>query len=373
MADWHEQLQAARKRAGISRDALAACADLSVESIRSYEIGRRHPSRDYLVKLLTCMHADELSRNHILVGAGYASDAPVPRLREPNIPTREAVRIVRARTLPTFLLDVRLEIVAMNDTARLLIGLPDAEGARAPRRSLLTFTTRRAIATRAVNWEELIATVISSFKAAVPEEPSVETPGPYLSQLLQEICGGDPLLVKRFFKLWEATPAFRGRLTGYSYQSAWKTRAGTHLLQLPGELPEHGAGALRPHVDPRRREVPCSPRAVRRHAPRRAALSEADDPQTPGYPPPLTRRRATNHPAPSTTIAAPATAPMPPHGVPPEDAVAAAGAGSSGSAGSTAIPPTFVAAVAVGVAVAVLGRRRRGRRAEAYVTVPGVP
>src|SRR4029079_12956032 len=102
MADWNLQLQAVRKRAGMSRALLARRAGISAESLRSYEMSRRHPGRDCLARLLACLGADELSRNLIFAGPGYAPDAPVPRVREPSLSLREAARLVRARTLPTF-------------------------------------------------------------------------------------------------------------------------------------------------------------------------------------------------------------------------------------------------------------------------------
>ena len=228
MPDWNTKLREARERLGLSRVALAERSWISAESLRSYELGRRRPTREHLSHLLTCMKMDVPSRNFLLANAGFAPETPVDRFPEPNIPLKEAVQMVRRRPWPTFLLNQRAEVLALSGPAGPLVGVSD-EGLKllGRRRSILTATTRRAIVSQSENWDQLVVGIIASFKGGVPEEPSLDEPGPYLAAVLKQICAGDPALVVRFTKLWETTPPFRGRMTGLVYPTVWRTAVGT--------------------------------------------------------------------------------------------------------------------------------------------------
>ena len=225
METWNAELRAVRESRGISREELADRCGLSVNSLRSYELGRRRPTREHLSRILKCLKLDGPPRNLILVRAGFASDAPVERFPEPSIPTKEAVQLIRQRPWPAFLLNAQAEILAVSGAAWRLLGVPDRELSR--RRSVLTLATRSAIATRAENWDELVSGMIQFFKAAVPEEASLDTPGPYLASILKQLTRGDAALMERFVELWKNTPPFRGRMTGLMYRCLWKAPSGT--------------------------------------------------------------------------------------------------------------------------------------------------
>ena len=132
--------------------------------------------------------------------------------------------MVRERPWPVFLLNSTTDVLAVSGIAWRLFGLPDRE--LSGRRSALTLATRRAIATRVGNWDQQVTGMISAFKAGVPEEPSLDEPGPRLRDVLRHVTGGDPAMVKRFTELWKTTPPFQGRMTGLMYASTWKTPAG---------------------------------------------------------------------------------------------------------------------------------------------------
>lgn len=229
---WNAELRAARESRGLSREELADLADLSFDSLRSYELGRRRPTRAHLSRLLKHLKLDAPARNRILVDAGFASDAPLERFPEPNIPMKEAVRLVRDRPWPAFLLNRRAEVLAISGPAERLLGVSD-EGLQlfGRRRSILTATTRRVLASHVENWSDAVPGMIALFKSAVPEEPSLDAPGPYLKAVLNQVTAGDPVLIARFTKLWETTPPFRGRMTGLVYPTTWNTAAGKIRLR----------------------------------------------------------------------------------------------------------------------------------------------
>lgn len=225
MAEWNTQLRMLRERRSLSRLQVAQRARMSESSIRSYEDGRRRPTRPKLSRLLHVLGADNASRNAVLTDAGFAPATPVGRYAEPNIPEKETIRLIRERPWPAFLLNPRAEVLAVSRAAQRLLSLSDRDVAG--RRSVLTATTRRAIAAQVENWDEQIAGMIALFKAGVPEEPSLDAPGPYLRAILKQLTAGDPALRQRFVELWEATPAFHGRVTGLMYRSVWSGAAGT--------------------------------------------------------------------------------------------------------------------------------------------------
>jgi transcriptional regulator with XRE-family HTH domain len=227
MPDWNAQLRAARESLGISRQSLADLSGQSFESLRSYELGRRRPTREHLLSLLKSMKLDQPSRNLILTSAGFATEGPVERFPEPNVPTNEASELVRGRPLPTFLLNQRAEVLALSNSAWRLVELPDLESNPTARRSVLTVATRRALASRAENWDEIVTGMIQVFKVGVPEEPDLDAPGLYLKAILKQLTAGDAALATRFVELWQTAPAFEGRLTGLMYPCVWKAPVGT--------------------------------------------------------------------------------------------------------------------------------------------------
>jgi len=72
MADWNTQLREARRSLGLSHEELAKRAGMSAASLRAYELGRRHPTREHLSSLLRAMKFDLRSRNEALISGGFA-------------------------------------------------------------------------------------------------------------------------------------------------------------------------------------------------------------------------------------------------------------------------------------------------------------
>ena len=226
MDAWYDLLRRVRERRGMSRQELAERCGLSTHSLRSYELGRRRPTRGHLLDLLKCLKAGERSRNIILAGAGLAPDAPVERFREPNVPLKEAVQLIRRRPLPAFLLDDRAEIIAISGAAWRLLDLPQYEH-RPPRRpGALSELTFRVAASRVVNWDVVMGQTIQFFKAGLPDDTTAMASGSLANRTLMRVAAGDPKLMSRFADLWQRTPPFRGRMTGHMFPSIWRFPGG---------------------------------------------------------------------------------------------------------------------------------------------------
>lgn len=224
MVGWNLQLRELRRGRNWTPADLSLCSGVSRESIRSYEMGRRHPSRQHLYRLLDCLTADPSSRRAILSDAGFAVGADRRATFEPSVPEKEAIDLLRRRTWPAFLVNHRAEVLAVNEVAEKFLGLPPPR-ARAPRPSILTFATRQAIARRCLNWDMAIIVMIRGFKAGNPQEESVDAPSPSFSRLLDAVCAGDPALVAKFFELWAKMPAWKGPFAGVVYETVWKAGA----------------------------------------------------------------------------------------------------------------------------------------------------
>jgi hypothetical protein len=173
-----------------------------------------------LSQLMECLEADQPTRNVVLADAGFAPDIEVGRYAERGLTRREAGLIVRRRRWPTLLVG-GVNVLAANEVARQLLELP-MDGSRARRPDTLTAGTRRAIGRRCENWDELVAGTIGAFKAAEPDEASLEAPSPAFAPLFTAYCVGNPVLLERFALLWATTPAFEPTYAGRSYEVIWR-------------------------------------------------------------------------------------------------------------------------------------------------------
>ena len=229
MESWNIELRALRENRGMSREELARRCGFSADSLRSYELGRRRPTRARLIDLLKCLEAGERERNAIVAGAGLLPEAPIDRFREPNVPLKEAIALIRRRPLPAFLLNERAEVLAVSEAAWRLLGMRE-RGQRPRRRSALSGIAFHLAASRLVNWDEMMRELIQIFKAGLAGDPSIDVAGPPISTTVKKLAADDPARWARFVALWEKTPPFRGRMTGHMYNCVWRGEGGTIRL-----------------------------------------------------------------------------------------------------------------------------------------------
>ena len=81
----------ARRTAGYTQEAAAEMMNLSVESLRAYETGRRIPAGDVVLQMVICYNAQRLAVQH-LQETSILFNSVVPRLEERNV-LETAVRI----------------------------------------------------------------------------------------------------------------------------------------------------------------------------------------------------------------------------------------------------------------------------------------
>ena len=95
----------ARRAAGYTQEAAAEMMNLSVESLRAYETGRRIPAGDVVLQMVFCYNAQRLAVQH-LQETSVLFNSVVPRLEERSM-LEVAVRIYNR--LRSFQEDNRLE------------------------------------------------------------------------------------------------------------------------------------------------------------------------------------------------------------------------------------------------------------------------
>jgi len=227
MATWNEELRRLRRGRNRSAAELSSACGLSQGSIRSYELGRRHPTREHLSRLLDCLEADAPTRIAILAGAGFSATPDREKNVEQSVSETDAIPLLGRRPWPAFLVNHRADVVAVNQVAERFLELQPTRPGRPP--NVLTWVTRRALATRCVNWDATVTVMIRGFKAGNPQLESLDAPSASFAPLVDAVCAGDPVLVARFSELWEALPAWRGPFAGVVFETMWRAKRGERI------------------------------------------------------------------------------------------------------------------------------------------------
>lgn len=220
MADWNTQLREARRNLGLTHEELAKRAGMSAASLRAYELGRRHPTREHLSSLLRALRFDLRSRNAALISGGFAPEsveAPAGALSR-----REAARLIRARPWPSFVINELMETVAGNRPGLLLTGLTRKRMADRVERNSLVIASRAFSAPSADqlrDWGAVASLAIARAKAS--GIGSLEAPDAYFAAVLERVARGDPKLIRELTLLWDATPPLMAQTPAWSYAGDW--------------------------------------------------------------------------------------------------------------------------------------------------------
>ncbi len=228
MADWTTQLREARRDLGLSHEELAERAGMSAASLKAYELGRRHPTREHLCRLLRALRFDLRSRNEALISSGFAPEsveAPAGSLSR-----REAARLVNARPWPSFVVNEMMEIIAGNRIGLLLAGLNRQRMADRVERNVLVIASRIVSSPsneQVRDWGVAARLAIARVKAA--GIASLDAPDAYFAAVLERIARGDARLVRELTLLWDATPAHMPETVAWDYPADWTLPAGESM------------------------------------------------------------------------------------------------------------------------------------------------
>lgn len=218
-------LYEARVRLGLSQADLAARSHVSLPSVKSYEQGKRHPSRPYLTAMLDALRVDRSERNAIMKLAGYATDGLElgPWLRDGFMFTLdEACDHVMSCPWPAFVASEFMEVFAANDIAMALWDADiEEEFPDKLARNVINFASDPRFVERVVNLEEAFTVIASAFKGH-PRGPEVlDDPSPHFAAVLERFRAGDARYIQAFTKAWEAAEPVAPRVR-WEYPLVWR-------------------------------------------------------------------------------------------------------------------------------------------------------
>lgn len=223
-SDWPQALLSARKALRLTRPELGRLARVSPSTIKAYEYGIRQPTRIYLCAILDALRVERLTRNEILVMAGFAPDGDeLGASRTPHYmySVVAAAQHVAGMPWPAFVLNDNTEVVACNRLTELLWGIElEREFPNPLDRSLVSVASNPRFADRVENWEEMVGVGISVFKGHHLGPEQLDHASPYFSQVLERFLAGDQKYTSRLLSLWQET-APREPKVRWEYEVQW--------------------------------------------------------------------------------------------------------------------------------------------------------
>jgi len=203
---WYHQLRVLRETAGLTQDALAGRAAVSSASIRSYETGRRHPTRETLAAILKSLAVEPIRRIQILEGAGFSAEPGVVGIAPsgPDYSLEEAIAEINRYPWPAHLNNEMFEVLDANPLMQAVWGVDFAsEREGSIERSFVVAMSDPRFADHILNWDETMLLIARMLKGSHSESGiDDDGPNPYLASIAQQFLMGDPGYVQRFLKIW---------------------------------------------------------------------------------------------------------------------------------------------------------------------------
>ncbi len=182
----------------MSREEVARGCGLSLDTVHSYELGRRGPHRETLAAMVSALNLNRRDSNAILRSAGFIADQTVALADLQNL-----VESCERVPWPQMIQTDDLHILYVNKLMTKLSGrdllrtLPTVE-----RHGFVVLAHGLPLGHLA-NWEENVAFSIAQWKRAVGYE--MPSDRPWMPSLTERLARLGKL--SRFLELWERTPA----------------------------------------------------------------------------------------------------------------------------------------------------------------------
>ncbi len=227
-------LREERLRLHLTQQQLAAAAHLSTETIHKYERGTRTPGREGLFRILEALQVPQVRAREILGDAGFA---PIERLfaqsANPDyfFTLAQAAAYVETVPWPRFVVNNVMEIVVANRAARLLwdVDFETEYAARSrPQLHFLALMVEPRFASRIVNFDECLATVVAILKGVPRGGAALENPGPWVQSVLGQFAANDPEALVRLLHAWEVAPAATAKVH-WNYRIVWRDPVGGEI------------------------------------------------------------------------------------------------------------------------------------------------
>ena len=197
-----ELLRTLRQRAGLTQAQLAAAAELSADSIASYEEGRRRPDARGVERLGGGLALGNGEYNDLRVAAGLR---PMPSgleaaLRKFRAPAETLWDEVQESPWVTLVLNERREIVAWNGLAN-SVSDRDLGELDQFHRSVFRMAATDHYERHLVNWDQLIGRLIALFRQEGSDLAQQEVAA-FVEAVVASITKEDPRFLPRIFDLF---------------------------------------------------------------------------------------------------------------------------------------------------------------------------
>jgi transcriptional regulator with XRE-family HTH domain len=223
---WRSRLRATRERLGVSRAELARRSGVPADTLRRWEDGTRNPRHASLRAVLDALDCPSAEANALLAEAGFPPARTLfPGDRFPNYyyTAGELQDAVEQAPWPEFVINDNIEVVAANATVQALWGIDFAHEQSwrtSAQMNALIFASDHHFADRLVNWEEVVATLVSTFKGRPRDPHTIDEPDTYFDAVLAEFVRGDPAFLSRLIDIFAKTPAREAKCR-WSYRVVW--------------------------------------------------------------------------------------------------------------------------------------------------------
>ena len=225
MDDWRIALLEARRNAGVGRKKLAELAGVSVETIRGYEIGRRHPRHESLESILTALALPRAEANVIREGAGFAPARPAFGGAPGYYYGIEelAAQAERAQW-PEFITNDGFELVVANRSLCALWGIRSLEKARARRgatgMSIFGVLDAHDLVRCVSNWDEMVEVTAGFIKGRPAAPPGEAEQVLYRALFGEPFASRDARFHRRLKSAWERAKPIPPKIR-WEYQVIW--------------------------------------------------------------------------------------------------------------------------------------------------------
>lgn len=227
--DWRRALRDYRRQAHLSQPEVARRSGLSLSAIKAYESGRRRPSREALTAIVDALGMTAEQASPVLAGAGYAAnwraiyhEAYGPR------PVQWFAEEVERFAWPVFVTNEASDVIAANRSFRGVIGIPADLSLPDGNENMLARGADPEWARRLESWEDNVRFTLGLAKTDLYRQVNPERPPPWAAKAWERLLRGDPALITRVLRLWEAAEPV-SHTTRMTYPVRWRLETGELL------------------------------------------------------------------------------------------------------------------------------------------------
>ena len=236
VSDWHEfgtTLRAMRDAASLTQEELAERSGVSLDTVRSYEQGKRRPSASSLARLAEVVAPDPDAAGVLYEAAGRtAPDSPTCRLFLRGRSNAETIaHQLAGQRWVSLVSNERHEIVGWNGLANdvsetdLSVMLPHDRD-----RHLLWMATRQRFLDRLTNWDTVIGSLLAALRGEGVEldRPESQTLPPNIIAMVGRLGRESPGVLDRLYRLWLTRPELPESARNI-HKIEWRLGDGTEL------------------------------------------------------------------------------------------------------------------------------------------------